>query len=210
MILIGGELGVGKTRLALEAADYASRFGFGFLMGRCYEGEDLRPHLPFAEIIEMALDGAPSMDEFRAAIADDAPALAQIAPRLRRLFPDIPPLPKLPPEDTRRYLFKGVSETFMRVARRVPLFLLLEDLQWADESSLGLLAYLANHVARVRLVIVATYRDRDLGHQLDDRLGAGGTPTHRYPSNRTTGTFRGRGGDDAARLKPPRSAWTTG
>jgi predicted ATPase len=162
IVLLGGEPGVGKTRLALEAADYASRFGFGFLMGRCYEGEDLRPHLPFAEIIEMALNGASSMDEFRAAIADNAPELAQIAPRLRQLFPDIAPLPKLPPQDTRRYLFQGVSETFMRVARREPLFLLLDDLQWADESSLALLTYLANRVARIRVVVVATYRDRDL------------------------------------------------
>ncbi len=162
IVLLGGGPGVGKTRLALEAAHYASGCGFGFLMGHCYEREVLRPYLPFEEIIEMALRETPGVEEFRAAIADNAVELAQIAPRLRRLFPDIPPPAELPPQETRRYLFQVVSETLIRVARRVPLFLVLDDLHWADEPSLALLMHLANRVARFPIVIVATYRDAEV------------------------------------------------
>jgi predicted ATPase len=182
IILLGGGPGVGKTRLAVEGAKYASRCGFGFLTGRSYEREGLRPYLPFEEIIETALREAPSMDEFRAAIADNATELAQIAPRLRRLFPDIPALLELPPQETRRYLFQGVSETFTRVARRVPLFLLIDDLHWADESSLALLIHLANRVPRFPIVIVGTYRDGDmditpaLSRTLEELYRAGVSP----------------------------------
>ena len=162
IVLLGGGPGVGKTRLALEAAQYASSCGFGFLMGHCYEREVVQPYLPFEHILEIALRETPGAEEFRAAIADNAAELAQIAPRLRHLFPDIPAPVELPPHETRRYLFQVVSETFIRVARRVPLFLLLDDLHWADEPSLALLIHLANRVARFPIVIAATYRDAEL------------------------------------------------
>jgi len=60
------------------------------------------------------------------------------------VFPDLPPPLDLPTQETRRYLFQSVTDTFMRVARRVPLFLVLDDLQWADEASLALLIHLAS------------------------------------------------------------------
>ena len=164
LIMIGGGPGVGKTRLALEVAKYARSRGFRFLMGRCYEGEQRRPYLPFEEIIEMALREAPSLEQFRSAVGDNAAELAQIAPALRRVFPDLPPFLALPAQETRRYLFQSVTDTFMRVARRVPLFLVLDDLQWADEASLALLLHLAYRVTRMRLMVAVTYRDIELDH----------------------------------------------
>jgi hypothetical protein len=161
IVLVGGGPGVGKTRLALEAAHYASGCGFGFLTGHCYEREVLRPYLPFEQILEIALRETPGVEGFRAAIAENAAELAQIAPRLRRLFPDLPAPVELPPQETRRYLFQVVSDTFIRVARRTPLFLLLDDLHWADEPSLALLIHLANRVPQLPLVIVVTYRDSE-------------------------------------------------
>ncbi len=162
LVMIGGGPGVGKTRLALEAAKYASSRGFVLLTGRCYEGEQRRPYLPFEEIIEMALREAASVAQFRSAVGDNATELAQIAPALRRVFPDLPPPLELPAQQTRRYLFQSVTDTFMRVALRAPLFLVLDDLQWADEASLALLIHLAYRVTRMPLVIVGTYRDTDL------------------------------------------------
>jgi len=150
--------GVGKTRLAMEMAEYASRKGFRCAVGRCYEGDGLFPFLPFAEIIESNLAQAASLDDYYRQMGPNAAEMAQIAPSLRRVFPDIPQPLELPPAQQRRYLFQSFSETLARAARTRPNMYLLEDLHWADESTLALLIHLANRIAQLPVVIVATYR----------------------------------------------------
>ena len=162
LAMLGGGAGVGKTRLALEMAQEAARQGFRCFIGRCYEREEPCPYLPFAEIIETALAQMPSPEECRRALGDNAAELAQIAPRLRRLFPDIPAPLDLPSQQVRRYLFQSLAEALARAARRVPLFLILDDLQWADESTLALLHFLAHRVGPISVVIVAIYRDSEV------------------------------------------------
>jgi predicted ATPase len=85
-----------------------------------------------------------------------------IMPRLRRLFPDILPPPELPPQQMRRSLFQSLTECLARVSRQTPLFLILDDLQWADEATLALVHYLATRVGHMPVVIVGTYRDSTL------------------------------------------------
>src|SRR5262249_30750518 len=102
---------------------------------------------------------APSPQAFRGWLGDNAPELALIAPRLRRLFPDLPPPPELPPQQLRRSLFQTLTECLAWASRQMPLFLLLDDLQWADESTLALVHYLANRVEQLPVVIVGPYRD---------------------------------------------------
>ena len=150
--------GVGKTRLAMEMAEYASRAGFRCAVGRCYERDEPFPFLPFAEIIESNLAQAASLDDYRGQIGSNAAEIAQIAPSLRRVFPDIPQPLELPPAQQRRYLFQSFSEALARAARTRPNIYLLEDLHWADESTLALLTHLANRIAELPVVIVATYR----------------------------------------------------
>ena len=96
---------------------------------------------------------------FDGGLGDHAAELAQIAPSLRRVFPDIPPPLELPPAQKRRYLFQSASEAVARAARLRAQLYLLEDLHWADESTLGLLIHLANRVAQLRVVVIGTYRD---------------------------------------------------
>jgi predicted ATPase len=150
--------GVGKTRLAMEMAEYASQVGFRCLVGRCYERDEPFPYLPFAEIIESNLAQAVSLDDFRQRMGDNAAELAQIAPSLRRIFPDLPKPLELPPAQQRRYLFQSFSEALARAARTRPRFLVLDDLHWADESTLVLLIHLANCIAQLPVVIIGTYR----------------------------------------------------
>jgi tetratricopeptide (TPR) repeat protein len=150
--------GVGKSRLAMEMAEYASRKGFLCSVGRCYERDEPFPYLPFVEIIENNLARAASLDDYRRRMGDTLAELAQIAPSLRRMFRDIPQPLELPPAQQRRYLFQNFSEALARVARRRPHLLVLEDLHWADESTLALLIYLANRIAQLPLVILGTYR----------------------------------------------------
>ena len=162
VVLLGGGMGVGKTRLATEVATYAADQGFLSLIGHCYEREEPCPYLPFAEIIETALVQASSPEEFRQWLGDNAAELALIAPRLRRIFPDIPTPPELPPQQMQRSLFQSLTESLARAARQTPLFLILDDLQWAEESTLALVHYLANRVGQMSVVIIGTYRDSTL------------------------------------------------
>jgi len=150
--------GVGKSRLAMEMADYASRKGFLCSVGRCCECEEPFPYLPFVEIIENNLARAASLDDYRRIMGDTLAELAQIAPSLRQIFRDIPPPLELPPAQRRRYLFQNFLEALVCVTRTRPHLLVLEDLHWADESTLALLTYVANRIARLPVVILGTYR----------------------------------------------------
>ncbi len=163
LVMLGGGPGVGKTRLAMEMAEYAySLNGFRALVGHCYERDEPFPYLPLVEIIESSLAQAASLDDFRRQTGDNAAELAQLAPSLRRVFPDIPEPMELPPDQRRRYVFQSVSDALGRWARICPQFLILDDLQWADESTLALLIHLAGRVSQLPLVIIGSYRDEYL------------------------------------------------
>ena len=162
LVLVGGEPGVGKTRLTAEMASDAAARGFRVLVGRCYETEGAPPYVAFAEILDEALAGAPSAGAFRSLLGDDAPEVAKLLPRLRRLFPDIPPPLELPPEQERYYLFNSLRDVFARAAAIRPLFLVVDDLHWADEGTLLLLEHLAERLPRLPVLVVATYRDTEV------------------------------------------------
>ena len=159
LIMLGGGPGVGKSRLAMEMSEYASGLGFRCMVGHCYERDEPFPYLPFVEIIESSLAHSPSREDFRQRMGANAPELAQLVPSLRRVFPDIPQPIELPPEQKRRHLFQSFSEAFARTAQMRSQLSILEDLQWADESTLALLMHMANRVAQLPVVIIGTYRD---------------------------------------------------
>jgi predicted ATPase len=159
LVMLGGGPGVGKSRLAMGIAEYASGLGFRCMVGHCYERDEPFPYLPFVEIVESSLAHSPSREDFRQRMGANAPELAQLVPSLRRVFPDISQPIELPPEQKRRYLFQSFSEAFARTAQMRPQLSILEDLQWADESTLALLMHVANRVAQLRAVIIGTYRD---------------------------------------------------
>ena len=159
LVMIGGGPGVGKTRLAMEMTEYASQAGFRCFVGHCYERDEQVPYLPFVEIIEGSLAQTPSLDYYRRQIGDNAAELAQLAPVLRNVFPDIPPPRELPPAEMRRHLFQSLAEMLARLAQNRPLLMILDDLHWADESTLALLIHLANRIAQHRIAIIGTYRD---------------------------------------------------
>jgi hypothetical protein len=159
LVMLAGEAGMGKTRLTIEMADYARHKGFASFVGRCFERDEPFPYLPFVQIIETMLAQAPSPDEFRSQIGDTAPELAQLVPSLRKTWPDIPQPMKLPEPQMRRFFFQSVAEALGCASRIRPHLLILDDLHWADESALELLTHLANPIAQLPLVIIATYRD---------------------------------------------------
>jgi predicted ATPase len=92
---------------------------------------------------------------------------------LRRAFPDIPPPVELPPELGRRYVWNSFSEFIGRAAGDEPLMLVLEDLHWADESTLLLTDYLTPLLSDIPVLVLGTYRDVevDLHHPLARVIG---------------------------------------
>jgi len=159
-VFIGGEPGVGKTRLAQEIIARARQRGCLCLAGHCYEMEGAPPFVPFVEITEEAVRLVPQA--VRAAMGDGAAEIASVVPSLRRSYADIPELPDLPVDQRRRLVFNAFLEWMRRAGQKSPSVLLFDDLQWADESTLQLLTHVAPHLSSLRMLVVATYRDVEL------------------------------------------------
>ena len=168
LALVTGEAGVGKSRLVSEVGGEAQARGMRVLTGHCVNLDSASPYLPYVEMIEQAISSPRSPLVLREALGDVAPEIARIAPVLRRLFPDIAPPVELPPELARRYLWNSVREFVSRGAQTQPLLLVLEDLHWADESTLLLTEYLAPLLPEMPAHIIGTYRDDeiDISHPL--------------------------------------------
>jgi adenylate cyclase len=160
IVVLEGESGVGKTRLADEALDAARRLGWQTLVGRCYEEDGKPPLVPYIEILEAASQLMPP-PMFRQAVGSSAPELARILPELHRLFPDMAAPLELPPAIRQRFLFTNVREFFTRSCRVTPLLILIDDVQWADETTVQLTQHLAPALASLPMVVVLACRDAD-------------------------------------------------
>src|SRR3954468_14287782 len=159
LILLAGEAGIGKTRLAAELAREAA--SFTVLFGRCDE-EELFPFGPWIRMLDDHLTRLGD-DDLRALIAGDGPDLARLIPALRVRIPDLPTPASSDPETERSALFAAVIRLAERLSRQAPLLLILDDLQWADRSSLRLLRPLVRALRDSPVLLVGTYRDNELG-----------------------------------------------
>jgi len=159
LVLIGGEPGVGKSRLCEElAADAEFRGRFRVLVGHCFDsGRDV-PYGPWVEVIESATRHVPP-EELRRALGDDAAEFARLVPELHRMLPDVPPPVEVAAEQQRRFTFNSIRDYLSRVSRGRPRLIVVEDLHWADEPTLLLLEHLAERLASIPCLVVATYRD---------------------------------------------------
>ena len=166
VLLLGGEPGVGKTRLAEEVLAEGRQRGCLALTGRCYETEGTPPFMPWVEIVERSASIVPNA-AFRETLGDAAPEVAKLFPELRQLFPDIPPPIELPPEQQRRYLFSNFLSFVKRGTRVTPQVLLIDDLHWADDST--------PDVLRVRSEVHA-YREQNGPSDPADCRSAARTP----------------------------------
>jgi tetratricopeptide (TPR) repeat protein len=162
VVMISGAPGVGKTRIAAEFCIKAQGSGATAYVGGCSDRDDPAPFLPFVEILEAVLAAASSPKAFRDVLGDEAAEVARLMPQLTRMFPDIPPPLKVPPEQSRRLLLSSTTKLIERAARTNPLILVLEDLHWADEGTLSLLDHLARSISTMRVIVIGTYRDSEL------------------------------------------------
>jgi DNA-binding SARP family transcriptional activator len=155
LALIEGEPGVGKTRLALE---FIQACGDLPLVGRGRELEQALPYHPFIEALR-GLGDQPAWPLLQAALRQELPEiwLAETA----RLLPELAAAPgaaavERPAEEPR--LWEGVRRFLLALAGHQPLALLIDDLHWADASTLGLLGYLARQLGGSPIRLLATLR----------------------------------------------------
>jgi adenylate cyclase len=158
--VLQGDAGIGKTRLAEETLAAARQLGCQTLVGRCYEQDGTPALIPYIEILEEASKLMPAA-QFRQAVAASAAELARLMPELHRLFPSMAPALELPPELRQRYLFTNFREFLARSGTIAPLAIFIDDLQWADESTVQLTTHLAQQVTKLPVVIIAAYRHVD-------------------------------------------------
>jgi DNA-binding CsgD family transcriptional regulator/tetratricopeptide (TPR) repeat protein len=159
-VVIGGEAGIGKTRLITEFVDSVSEDTI-VLWGRCVDlGSDAPPYAPVAEALRelvQAVGTAAVMESVGAAL-----------PGLRVVLPELP-ADELPSNEeaaarTRGSLvFDAVTVAFESASNEHPLVLVIDDLHWADQATLSLLRFLVRVASRGRLLIVLGYRSDDVG-----------------------------------------------
>ncbi|MGH2345407.1 MAG: ATP-binding protein, partial [Chloroflexota bacterium] len=153
LVMLAGEPGVGKTRLAQEATIQAREMGFVVLIGRCYEEHAASPFFPFLEALAAAWAAAPpSLREEASARYGD----------LGRLVRDpLLPVPSAD-DDPRPRVLAAVAEFLRDLAAETPLALLVDDLHWVDSAGLDLFAHLARALHGRRMFILGSYRDLEV------------------------------------------------
>ena len=152
--LVSGEAGIGKTRLVLELAERAEAQDVIALLGTCVELSVPAPYLPVAQALRRVVHALPAdrVEEIAAARRAD---LGLLVPELRLPGGDVR---TLSPELARGRLFEGIFELLAGAARERPVLVLIDDLQWADRSTLDVLRFLVRAVRDERLLLVLTCR----------------------------------------------------
>jgi len=164
VVLISGEPGIGKTRLLAEFSARAQQDGWLVLSGRSYDTEGMPPYLAFAEAIaEYLRIGAD--DEAGRRLAEAAREVALLVPQLSEHLPGPGDRPSTGPEATRYRLFEAVSDFFLHLSatsEAAGLLLCLDDLHWADRSTLLLFQHLARKLRGARLLVIGAFRTEEV------------------------------------------------
>jgi hypothetical protein len=179
-VIVSGESGIGKTTVVAEIARVADARGIRVITGECAAwsmegGQGLRsggPLYPFRKVLQSAADtslseGSRTYDHL---LGSRAKILAICEPSLRQL-PGARVLPEpaeLPADATGQRLVEAFLETLAALGRHRPTLVVIDDLQWADDLSLSLLANVpAAFFETNRVMLLGTARSEELGPDLD-------------------------------------------
>ena len=158
-VLLSGEPGIGKTRLAAVFAHDAHAAGANVLYGRS-DTDSLVPYQPFIAAIEHYIAQRGHRD-FARDLDLELRELSRLIPGLRQYMPTLlePPPVEMEPEMARFRMFDAVSRVFASIAKDRPAVLILDDLHWADTSTALLVRHTMQQLEGVRLLIIGTFRD---------------------------------------------------
>jgi eukaryotic-like serine/threonine-protein kinase len=160
LVLLSGEPGIGKSRLAEELAARARARGARVLVGRCWEAGGAPAYWPWVQALR-AYVRETEPDALRAELGDGAPHLAQIVPDVRQRLPGLPEPLSADSEGARFRLFDATAEFLRAASAKRPLVTVLDDLHAADLPSLLLLQFVAREVSSMHIVVCGAFRDVD-------------------------------------------------
>ncbi|MHB8647931.1 MAG: ATP-binding protein, partial [Thermomicrobiales bacterium] len=163
--LLSGEAGVGKSRLAQALIATAQWRGFRCLVGYCHSHDRAYPYAPFLDALRQARHTEGS-ETLARALSAQRDIFFRVLPELDT--GDVTRATALPPEHEKRRLFEAFVTLCVRLATETPVLLTLEDLHWADETSLDLLRLLARRLTGTRVLIAATARTDEPSDDLRD------------------------------------------
>src|SRR4051794_8711759 len=194
LVLIAGEPGIGKSRLAEEVGRHARRRGARVYVGRCWEAGGAPAYWPWIQALRAYIrDNDP--EAVRAQLRGEGAELATILPELRTLLPDLPEPPPADSDGARFRLLESVASFLRNAASAGPVVFGLDDLHAADAPSLLLLRFVAGQLAGGPILIVGCYRDTEVGPELAETLA----DVAREPGMQRL-PLRGLSGADTSRL----------
>lgn len=166
-MVVKGEAGVGKSRFVSEAGKNALEEGFEFLSGRCLSIEQSEPYQPFMEALSSKLEGAIQTE------AQDIPlglmGMGDVKPSNGVPLGLIPitqhpdtEMGKIDIQSERDKLFESVLGAIDRSSNRKPIFLFIDDLQWADTGTLQMLVYIARNIGNSRILLCTAFRTEEV------------------------------------------------
>jgi hypothetical protein len=160
LMVVEGEAGIGKTRLADEFLAKMSAAGISTLVVRCYESESNLAYAPLMRALRAAL----MKDDTLARVPDHwLSELVRLLPELLTLRPDLSPAVAAENVGAQSRLFEAVSQAFfILLDGDQPGVLAFEDAQWADHASLDLLAYMLRRLIEFRHLVLLTWRTEDV------------------------------------------------
>ncbi len=168
-VLLSGEPGIGKSRLAAELSYLASGTNFTILRGYCSEQDTSFPYAPWIDALRTFL--APkNAAEARDLLGVYAAELVKLLPELTVLLPSLLPSPALDPAAEKHRLFETLVRFFASLTEPHRLLIVLEDLHWSDEQSLEFLHYLVRRINHLPILILGTYRGEDTSQPLAHHL----------------------------------------
>ncbi len=157
LVVVEGEAGIGKTRLADELAAHVRRHGGVTLATSCYAGEADLAYGPIVAALRAGLaTGAAWADRLPAHVLGE---VSRLLPELAERRPELPPAPPLDrPGAQARFLDSVSSALLAACGGPAPGALVLDDLHWADEASLDVLAYLVHRLPGQQVLLLVTWR----------------------------------------------------
>ncbi len=155
--LLVGEPGIGKTRIATELAGDESAAGVQVYWGRCRESEGAPVFWPWIEIARSYLRDCDDA-EARRVLGGGAAELAQIVPEVLERCPDLEPPPPLEGPAARFRMFDSMAAFLRNAAEETPLLIVIDDLHWADGSSVAMLEHVLPAIEDTAVLLVGTYR----------------------------------------------------
>jgi len=163
VIFLHGEAGIGKTRLARELTVYARSQRMQVLSGThahlaLFRLDGVHPYALWEEAIKDYLEVC-TLEELQKVIGSYPIEVSKLIPELEHKLKLVPQSFPLSPKHSHDRLFEAISQFIINISREKALLLVLDDLQWTDQSSLLLMHYLARGVYKESLLVLGAYRD---------------------------------------------------